>query len=77
MLIQRLSEAVVAGYDPSNSIPLPDGWLAAGPGRRQQAGDGAGFRFDPGAPVHEVALIASDFETYAIDIEGVHLELLL
>jgi ABC-type transport system involved in multi-copper enzyme maturation permease subunit len=57
------------------SVELPAGWLAAGPGRRQESGDG--FRFEPGAPMHEVALIASRFESYAVDVEGVHFELLL
>ena len=61
------------------TVELPEGWLAAGPGRRQDAdgGEGVRYRFDPGAPMHEVALIASRFESFAIDVEGVHLEVLL
>jgi len=61
------------------SVELPEGWLAAGPGRRRDDGDGddVRFRFNPGAPMHEVALMASRFESFAVDVEGVHLELLL
>jgi ABC-type transport system involved in multi-copper enzyme maturation permease subunit len=62
------------------TVELPDGWLAAGPGRRQPVGEAGGndrFRFSPGAPVPEVALIASRFESRSIEVEGVTMELLL
>jgi hypothetical protein len=61
-------------------VNLPKEWLVAGPGRRHKAGenpDETSYRFSPLAPVPEVALIASRFESRAIEIEGVTLEILL
>ena len=58
------------------AVEVPAGWLVAGPGRRRAAGEGE-FRFDPGAPVPEVALIASRFERRATEVAGVELELLM
>ena len=61
-------------------VDLPGGWLAAGPGRRHKVaenGDGVSFRFSPPAPVPEVALIASRFESRATEVEGVTLEVLI
>jgi ABC-type transport system involved in multi-copper enzyme maturation permease subunit len=61
-------------------VSLPEGWLAAGPGRRheiQTNGDTVSFRFSPPATVPEVALIASRFESRAVEVEGVTLELLI
>jgi hypothetical protein len=60
-------------------VEVPAGWLVAGPGRRQTldlAGDTARFRFDPGAPVPEVGLLASRLERRAIEAAGVELEIL-
>jgi len=57
------------------SVAVPDGWLVAGPGRRE-ADDAGRFRFRPGAPVPEIAIIAGRFERRAIRIAGVDLELL-
>jgi ABC-type transport system involved in multi-copper enzyme maturation permease subunit len=62
------------------SVDLPNGWLAAGPGRRhnmQGGTDIAKFRFSPPSPVPEVALIASRFESRSVEIDGVLLELLI
>lgn len=57
------------------AVQVPDGWLVAGPGRREgQAGD---FRFRPGAPVHEVGLLASRFERFAVEAAGVMVEVLV
>lgn len=67
-------------YDIDLTVNLPDGWLAAGPGRRRKVEEnteGERFRFSPGAPVPEVALIASLFESRGIEIEGVFMELLV
>jgi len=68
-------------FDVDLTVTLPAGWLAAGPGRRQDAGTAADgrvqFRFAPPAPVPDVALIAGRFESYATDLAGVRLELLL
>ncbi len=61
-------------------VDIPDDWLVAGPGRRHHV-DGenqsAKFRFAPSAPVPEVALVASDFESRSMEIEGVLMELLV
>ena len=59
---------------------LPDGWLAAGPGRRQDAGGAEKrrrFRFAPEAPLPEVALVASRFDSRSTEIEGITFEVLL
>lgn len=67
-------------FDIDLKVNLPEGWLAAGPGRRRKvrAGiDTASFRFSPPSPVHEVALIASRFESRAVEVEGITLELLI
>lgn len=62
-------------YTVDLTVDAPLGWLVAGPGRRQATGDGL-YRFNPGAPVPEVALIASSFERRAIEVAGIELELL-
>lgn len=68
-------------YDVDITVELPEGWLAAGPGRRREApGAGSGkarFRFAPGAPVPEVALVAGRFESRSTEIDGVQLEMLV
>jgi hypothetical protein len=68
-------------FDVDLTVTLPAGWLAAGPGRRQDAaspGDGRiAFRFAPPAPVPDVALVAGRYDSFATDIEGVRLELLV
>jgi hypothetical protein len=61
-------------------VDLPGDWLVAGPGRRHKVEtgtSGARFRFSPQAPVHDVALIASRFESRSIEVEGVLMELLI
>lgn len=62
-------------YELTLDVEAPEGWLVAGPGRREEAGDG--FRFVPGAPLSEVAVVASRFESVSIEVEGVTLEMLL
>lgn len=67
-------------FDINLLVEVPSGWLVAGPGRRQDvagAAGGARFRFAPPAPVPEVALIASEFESQSVEIEGVLLEVLV
>ena len=67
-------------FDVDLKVDLPEGWLAAGPGRRNQVegdSDGASYRFSPPAPVPEVALVASRFESRAMEIEGVTFEVLM
>ncbi len=74
-------ERVEDFFDVDLTVTLPEGWLAAGPGKRQDAApaeDGrASFRFAPPAPVPDVALVAGRFESFSTDIEGVRLELLV
>ena len=57
-------------------VQAPKGWLVAGPGRRESLGAGR-FRFAPGAPVPQVALLASQFERFAANLGRTELELLL
>ena len=57
------------------AVAVPDGWLVAGPGRRR-ADDEGRFRFRPGTPVPEIAIIAGRFERRAIRIAGIDFELL-
>ncbi|MCP4659980.1 MAG: hypothetical protein GY856_31645 [bacterium] len=63
------------------TVDLPQGWLAAGPGRRREAaGAAAGrvrYRFAPPAPLPEAAVIASRFERRAAVVEGVEFEILV
>ena len=68
-------------FDLDLTVEVPEGWLVAGPGRRQGA-SGAGqsrtrFRFAPGAPVPEVALVAGRYESRTVDLDGVLLEMLV
>ena len=57
-------------------VQVPEGWLVAGPGRRESLGAGR-FRFAPGAPVPQVALLAAQFERFAANLGRTELELLL
>jgi hypothetical protein len=66
------------------TVELPQGWLVAGPGRRQDvdvdvaaAGGRVRHRFAPPAPVPEVALIAGEYESRATEIDGVTMEVLM
>jgi len=61
-------------------VEVPDGWLVAGPGRQTRGPGCSGSRRLPlraGAPLPEVALIASRFERRNVELEGVELEVLL
>ncbi len=61
-------------------VEVPEGWLVAGPGRREELeGAPAGrarFRFAPPVPVRDVALAAGPFIRRSIEVEGVTLEAL-
>lgn len=63
-------------FDLDLIVKVPEGWLAAGPGRRIDA-EGGGFRFAPPAPLPEAALVASEFESRSTEIEGVLFEVLV
>jgi len=55
-------------------VELPDGWHAAGPGRRS---DAAELRFRPSVPLAEFPLIAAPFERRSLTVDGVQYELLI
>jgi len=57
-------------------VDVPEGWLVAGPGRREPVSAGR-FRFQPQAVVDEVGLFASRFERRAMLANGIEFELLL
>ena len=57
-------------------VQAPDGWLVAGPGRRESLGEGR-FRFSLEAPIPQIALLAARFVRFAMMIQGLELELLL
>ncbi len=54
---------------------IPDGWMAAGPGKR--SGEGRTVSWSPGAPVDGAALVASHFESRELDVDGTRFELML
>ena len=58
------------------TVHVPEGWLVAGPGRREPVAPGA-FRFKPRAEVPEVGLFASRFERRAVEVADVLLEILV
>ena len=55
-------------------VEAPPGWLVAGPGRRETAGDP--FRFAPSVPVADVGLVAAPYERHATEVAGVRVEVL-
>jgi ABC-type transport system involved in multi-copper enzyme maturation permease subunit len=63
------------------TVAVPQGWIAALPGKRQDAvTDRPGmtaYRFAPGAPVDQVALIADEYVSRSTEVSGVHAEILL
>ncbi len=63
-------------FDIDLEVSVPEDFLVAGPGRREEISTGV-FRFAPAAPLPEVALIASRFESVKTEIRGVTLEVLL
>jgi len=67
-------------YDVDLTVEVPEGWLVAGPGKRQDAGTAEGrirYRFAPPAPVPQVALVGGRFQSRAIDIDNVRVEVLM
>ena len=63
------------------TVELPEDWLAAGPGMRQDgppAPDGrVSYRWAPPSPVPDAALIASRLESRSVDIDGIRFEILV
>ncbi len=62
------------------TVGVPKGWLVAGPGRRNRAGEDNRFdlyRFAPPSVVPEVALLASEYESRSYETEGILMELLV
>lgn len=67
-------------FDIDLTFDVPEGWLTAGPGRRQEAGAEGGrvkYRYAPNAPLPEVCLIAGKFESVSTEIEGITVEALV
>lgn len=61
-------------------VEVPQGWLVAGPGRREEVAaqdGGARFRFAPQPQVPEVALVAAEYQSFATDIDDIHFEFLM
>lgn len=61
-------------------VEVPADWLVAGPGRRMDTAaksGGARFRFAPDVQLSDVALVASDFTSFAADVHGIHFEFLM
>ena len=68
-----------AGRDPfmlDLEVHAPASWLVAVPGRRETLSPGT-FRFQPVAPVAQVAVVAAPFVRRAATVAGVEVELLL
>lgn len=63
-------------FDLDLTVEVPDGWLVAGPGLREELAEGR-FRFHPPAPVPEFALAVGRFERRAAEVAGVTFEVLL
>jgi hypothetical protein len=60
------------------TVRVPEDWLVAGPGRREEVpGETGAFRFRPAAPVPGVALIGSRYVSRSTEVDGVLLEALL
>ena len=55
-------------------MQAPDGWLVAGPGRRQREGDR--HRFVATVPLADIAIVAAPFARHAATVAGVEVELL-
>lgn len=56
-------------------VEVPPSWLVAGPGRRE--GSDGRFHFETDAPLPGVALVADRYDSIAVELEGVTLEVLL
>lgn len=63
------------------TVSIPEDWTIAAPDRQHIASDNvdkyASFRISPSTPIPNFALIASDFASYQMQLEGIDLELLL
>lgn len=56
------------------AVKVPDGWRAAGPGRRL---DSPELRFRPSVPLAEFPLVAAPFDRRSLTVDGVQYELLI
>ncbi len=72
----NLASRASGAFDADLTVHVPEGWLVAGPGRREPVAPGI-FRFKPKASVPEVGLFASRFERRAVEVAGVLLEILV
>ena len=60
-------------------VEVPAGWLVAGPGTRELVEEGKTdrFKFNPGVPIPELALVGSKFVQRSLSVDGTIFELLL
>ena len=61
-------------------VRLPKGWLAAGPGLRiehEPINEYVDYSFSPQSAISEVALLASHFKRYTMEVENITFEILL
>ena len=60
-------------------VVVPDDWSVAGPGQSEieTTADERRVTFMPAAPVHEVALFASEFDRRMLEIKGVEFEVMV
>jgi hypothetical protein len=63
-------------FDLDLEVTVPDDWTVAGPGLSEAVGAGT-YRFNPGAPLPMVGLMASEFVARSVEVEGVTLEVLV
>jgi len=69
-------------YKVDLTVDVPEGWLVAGPGKRREPDEPAGaerarFRFAPEGFTPDVALVGGHYESRAIDVDGVEMEILV
>ena len=59
-------------------VEVPAGWSVAGAGRQlREEGASTNHRLRTDSPIQDVALFASDFESIAVNVKGIELELLV
>jgi len=64
----------------SADITVPNGWIVAAPGKRQQLSENATsttFRFNPKVKLAQVPLISAPFRQLSREIDGIEFEMLL
>ena len=59
-------------------VSVPENWLVAGPAKRVKAEDNSRntYQFQQSDPIPEFALVASNFESASLEVEGIEFEVL-